>query len=134
MAGLVDRTLRFTGYVPSKPLRVDIQKATSQSVRWMGYSMPRDTTLGQLGLPQAVTTWRSGNRVRLLQLNASVWDTYGYNTTGQYWYLLAAPTVPVNPPITAGMGIVFIRADFLTPTPADKLPEVPWYFHPPNAW
>ncbi|HET6495736.1 MAG TPA: hypothetical protein VFH61_10280, partial [Thermoleophilia bacterium] len=134
MAGLTSKKIRFTGYVPETTLPVDIQKATSQSVRWMAYSMPRDTTLDDLGLVEAVTTWRSGNRVRLLPLNGSAWGTYAYNTTGSYWYLVTAPGVPVDPALTAGMGIVFIRADFLTPTPADVLPEVPWYTSPPNEW
>ena len=134
MAGLASRTLRFTGYVPEETLEVDIAKETSQSVRWMAYSMPRDITLNTLGLPGAVTAWPSGNRVRLLQLNASSWNTYGYDTSGKYWYDVDNSGVPVNPPITVGMGIEFVRADFITPTPPDKLPEVPWYGHPPNTW
>ena len=124
-------TMRFTGYVSGKTLFPDLTKVGAQSLRWLGYSLPRDITLSQLGLQDVLVPWNFLSRVRLLPPGSSSWINYQYNTLGGYWYLSTAPGVPNDPAITAGMGVVFIRGG---PAGVNTLPQTPWYFHPPNAW
>ena len=125
-------TVRLTGYVSETPVAADLTKVGAQSLRWFAYSLPRDTTLGALGLETAVTPWIGTNRVRLLPPGGIVWINYQYNTVGGYWYEVTAPGVPVDPALTAGMGIVLLR--FGPPDATDALSEVPWYLRPPNDW
>jgi hypothetical protein len=126
-------TVRFTGYVADVPVMGDLTKAGAQSVRWLGYSLPRDTTLNALGLQTYATPWSALNRVRLLFPGATAWTNYKYNTVGLYWYRETVPGVPEDPAIQAGlMGVVFVRGG--PSDPSDKLPETPWYFSPPNEW
>jgi hypothetical protein len=124
--------VRFTGYVTQVPVQADLTKTGAQSLRWLGYSLPRDITLGQLGLQTYVVPWNALNRVRLLFPGTTAWVNYKYNTVGQYWYKESAPGVPDDPTIQAGlMGVVLVRGG---PAAVNTLPEAPWYFHPPNAW
>jgi hypothetical protein len=122
--------VRLTGYVPEAAVSVSLTKVGAQSLRWLGYSMPRDTTLGALGLETAVTPWSATNRVRLLPPGTNAWINYQYN--GTYWYEATAPGVPADPTLECGMGIVFLR--FGPPDADDVLMLPKWYENPPNDW
>jgi hypothetical protein len=126
-------TVRLTGYVPGTAVATPLTRAGINALRWMAYSMPRPTTLDDLGLVAAVTgpgQWRADNRVRLLPLGASGWTNYGYN--GSNWYVVGASGTPVNPAIACGTGIVFLRGGF--PNATDELVCPVWYLDPPNGW
>ena len=125
--------VRLTGYVWPRVVLADMTKVGTQSQRWFAYSLAKGTTLVQLGLETAVTPWFATNEVRLLQPGSSAWDRYQYKTTvPKYWYKVGAPGTPVDPPISAGLGVLFIRQG--PPDATDMLPEVPWYLRPPNDW
>jgi hypothetical protein len=125
-------SVRFAGYVATRPLVLDLTKVGTQSLRWLGYSMCRNTRLSRLNLQTATTPWNALNRVRLLPPGASAWTNYKYNTVGGYWYKESVPGVPDDPLLTAGMGVVFLRYGPPDATDRSVLPR--WYFHPPNAW
>jgi len=121
--------LRLTGYVPDAAQTVSLAKVGAQSIRWMGYSLPRPITLNDLGLVDAMTPfWNSLNRVRLLPPGTAAWINYQYNGTN--WYEPSDPATPVNPALECGTGIVFIRAGF--PNATDELTLPTWYLGSPQ--
>jgi hypothetical protein len=120
-------TVRLTGYVSGDAPSMDLTKAGAQSLRWTAYSMPRSTTLDDLGLQTAVVPWNALNRVRLLPLGASSWTNYNY--IGGQW-VNEGSGLPENPTLACGEGIVFMR--FGPPDMDDELELEPWYVDPPN--
>jgi hypothetical protein len=123
--------LRFTGYVPETDMEVPMTKCwTYVAPRWFAYPMPGSIGLADLGIEDAVTPWYSLNQVRLLFPNTSTWITYRYNEAYDYWYEETEPGVPVNPTISCGMGVEFLR--FGPPDDEDVLVCERWYEHPPN--
>jgi len=125
--------LRLTGYVPGAAQSVFVGKADwTVSDHWVAYSMPRPTTLVDLGLLEAVSNWNDYNVVRLRPLGSAVWTTYQYDAEGEYWFDVLNPGVAVNPPIGCGEALVFIRQGV---TNEDDYLDMPtWYAHPPNVW
>jgi len=125
--------LRLTGYVPGAAQSVFVGKADwTVSDHWVAYSMPRPTTLVDLGLLEAVSNWNDYNVVRLRPLGSAVWTTYQYDAEGEYWFDVLNPGVAVNPPIGCGEALVFIRQGV---TNEDDYLDMPtWYAHPPNEW
>jgi len=124
-------TVRFTGYVPDEALEVSVAKASQQvSERWFAYSMPRSTTLGDLGLVEAVTTdWDEDNLVRLLPIGDQSWTSYKYN--GSYWYNVYSPGVDAgSTEIDCGEAVRFNRYGDTNQT--DTIVWEPWYDDPPN--
>ena len=123
--------VRLTGYVPETAVETPLTKVGINAQRWMAYSMPRPTTLNDLGLTAAVTgfgQWQPTNRVRIIPHGLSVWTNYQYN--GTFWYVLGTPGTPVNPAIACGTAIEFFRDGF--PNSTDKLVSPTWYLDPPN--
>ena len=129
----IPHTVRLTGYVPEEALTVSVTRfSLAVSRRWMAYSMPRPTTLDDLGLPDAITPiWHPDNEVRLLPLGTNVWETYCWD--GVKWYDVDDPEVDAgSTPIACGEGILFIHLG--VPGQPDTLTWPTWYLHPPNVW
>ena len=127
--------VRLTGYVPETAVETPLTKVGIISQRWIAYSMPRPTTLDDLGLVAAVTgfgQWQPTNRVRIMPHGLSFWTNYQYDKINGYWYELGAPGTPVNPTIACGTGIEFFRDGW--PNATDKLVCPVWYLSPPNNW
>jgi hypothetical protein len=127
----IPHTVRLTGYVPEETLRVSVARDSwAVSHRWIGYSMPRPTTLGALGLEaEVVPFWSS--EVRLLPLGATAWNSYRWD--GAKWYDVTNPGVDAGgTPIACGEGILFIHNAIAGED--DTLVWPTWYLHPPNTW
>ena len=92
--------------------------------------MPRSTTLGDLGLVEAVTTdWDEDNLVRLLPIGDQSWTSYKYN--GSYWYNVYSPGVDAgSTEIDCGEAVRFNRYGDTNQT--DTIVWEPWYDDPPN--
>jgi hypothetical protein len=125
-------TVRLTGYVPEEALTVSVTRASwAVSYRWMGYSMPRPTTLSGLGLETAITPfWDSGNEVRLLPLGTVLWQAYRWD--GVNWRTHPGGVIADTTPIACSEGILFIHNGI--PEMPDVLTWPTWYLHPPNTW
>jgi predicted outer membrane repeat protein len=123
--------LRLTGYVPGAAQSAFVGKAGwAVSKHWIAYSMPRPTTLEDLGLVDAVTPWASANRVRLRPLGSGVWTAYCW--VDDHWENLLEPGVAVNPPLACGQALELTRQGLLDTE--DYLVMPTWYENPPNDW
>jgi len=123
----------LTGYVPETAQSAFVGKANfGASDHWLAYSMPRATTLEELGLRDAVTPWNDDNLVRILPLGTPVWKIYKYDGTGGYWYDIWDTGVPVNPSVACGQAYCLIRRGL--PDTGDYLTMPTWYANPPNDW
>ncbi len=125
-------TVWLTGTVPEEGVSTIVTKPSwTQSDRWLAYSMPRGTTLGELGLVEAVSYWNPANVVRLKPLGTEIRQTFQYNDG--MWFDVLNPGVDAgSTPIACGEGIVLTRLG--VPTEQDTWVQPAWYFHPPNAW
>jgi len=126
-------TIRLTGSVPESAQSAFVGKANfAASDHWLAYSVPRATTLEELGLIDAVTPWNSDNLVGMIPLGTPGWRVYKYNEAGKYWYDVWDPGVPLNPVVACGQAICFICRG--SPDTTAYLTMPTWYANPPNDW